>query len=149
VICTVLWPSQRLTCSSWVWRSFVNWTWPDHLQTGKEGPFADHDGARCHSIDASRPCPPIAPHPIPRNREEGGIGDQVEQVIEPTMRVADRPLVHLGLDLQYPPLGLIEVGPRRVGIDEAEDELVEVVDFLKNPQRYTKLGARVPRGVLL
>ncbi len=35
------------------------------------------------------------------------------------------------------------------GIDEAEDELVEVVDFLKNPKRYTKLGARVPRGVLL
>ena len=35
------------------------------------------------------------------------------------------------------------------GIDEAEDELVEVVDFLKNPQRYTKLGARIPRGVLL
>ena len=35
------------------------------------------------------------------------------------------------------------------GIDEAEDELVEMVDFLKNPQRYTKLGARVPRGVLL
>jgi cell division protease FtsH len=35
------------------------------------------------------------------------------------------------------------------GIEEAEDELVEVVDFLKNPQRYTKLGARVPRGVLL
>jgi cell division protease FtsH len=35
------------------------------------------------------------------------------------------------------------------GIDEAEDELVEVVDFLKNPQRYTKLGARVPHGVLL
>jgi cell division protease FtsH len=35
------------------------------------------------------------------------------------------------------------------GIDEAEDELVEVVDFLKNPERYTKLGARVPRGVLL
>jgi cell division protease FtsH len=35
------------------------------------------------------------------------------------------------------------------GIDEAEHELVEVVDFLKNPGRYTKLGARVPRGVLL
>jgi cell division protease FtsH len=35
------------------------------------------------------------------------------------------------------------------GIDEAEDELVEIVDFLKNPQRYTKLGARIPRGVLL
>src|SRR5206468_10460651 len=35
------------------------------------------------------------------------------------------------------------------GIDEAEDELVEVVDFLRNPKRYTKLGARVPHGVLL
>jgi cell division protease FtsH len=35
------------------------------------------------------------------------------------------------------------------GIDEAEDELVEVVDFLTNPERYTKLGARVPRGVML
>jgi cell division protease FtsH len=35
------------------------------------------------------------------------------------------------------------------GIDEAEAELVEVVDFLKNPGRYTKLGARVPRGVML
>jgi cell division protease FtsH len=35
------------------------------------------------------------------------------------------------------------------GIDEAENELVEIVDFLKNPQRYTKLGARVPHGVLL
>jgi cell division protease FtsH len=35
------------------------------------------------------------------------------------------------------------------GIDDAEDELVEIVDFLKNPQRYTKLGARVPHGVLL
>jgi cell division protease FtsH len=35
------------------------------------------------------------------------------------------------------------------GIDEAEDELVEIVDFLKNPQRYLALGARIPRGVLL
>ena len=35
------------------------------------------------------------------------------------------------------------------GIDEAEDELVEVVDFLRNPERYTRLGATVPKGVLL
>ena len=35
------------------------------------------------------------------------------------------------------------------GIDEAEDELVEIVDFLKNPSATRKLGARVPRGVLL
>jgi cell division protease FtsH len=35
------------------------------------------------------------------------------------------------------------------GIDEAEEELEEIVDFLKNPQRYTRLGARIPHGVLL
>jgi cell division protease FtsH len=35
------------------------------------------------------------------------------------------------------------------GVDEAEAELVEVVDFLKTPRKYTALGARIPRGVLL
>ena len=35
------------------------------------------------------------------------------------------------------------------GVDEAENELVEVVDFLKNPQKYTRLGGRIPKGVLL
>ena len=35
------------------------------------------------------------------------------------------------------------------GIDEAEKELVEIVDYLKNPEKYTRLGARAPKGVLL
>jgi cell division protease FtsH len=35
------------------------------------------------------------------------------------------------------------------GIDEAEDELVEIVDFLKHPDRYRRLGGQIPRGVLL
>jgi cell division protease FtsH len=35
------------------------------------------------------------------------------------------------------------------GIDEAEQELEEVVDFLKRPERYHKLGAKIPHGVLL
>jgi cell division protease FtsH len=35
------------------------------------------------------------------------------------------------------------------GVDEAEGELIEVVDFLKNPQKYTRLGGRIPKGVLL
>ena len=35
------------------------------------------------------------------------------------------------------------------GIDEAKSELSEIVDFLKNPERYQKLGGRIPRGVLL
>ena len=35
------------------------------------------------------------------------------------------------------------------GIDEVEDEVAEIVDFLKNPDRYRRLGAMVPKGVLL
>jgi cell division protease FtsH len=35
------------------------------------------------------------------------------------------------------------------GIEEAVDELREVVDFLKNPERYQRLGGRIPKGVLL
>ena len=35
------------------------------------------------------------------------------------------------------------------GIDEAKGELTEIVDFLKNPERYERLGGRMPHGVLL
>jgi cell division protease FtsH len=47
-----------------------------------------------------------------------------------------------------------EGGPRTTfedvaGIEDAEEELVEVVDFLKNPEKYTALGGAIPRGVLL
>ncbi|KKZ11603.1 MAG: cell division protein FtsH [Candidatus Synechococcus spongiarum SP3] len=35
------------------------------------------------------------------------------------------------------------------GVDEAKQELTEIVDFLKKPQRYAALGAKIPRGVLL
>lgn len=35
------------------------------------------------------------------------------------------------------------------GIDEAENELAEIVDFLRNPQKYTRLGGAAPKGVLL
>jgi cell division protease FtsH len=35
------------------------------------------------------------------------------------------------------------------GVEEAKQELREVVDFLKNPQKYRRLGAKIPRGILL
>ena len=35
------------------------------------------------------------------------------------------------------------------GVDEAKDELMEVVDFLKHPKEYGRLGAHIPKGVLL
>jgi cell division protease FtsH len=35
------------------------------------------------------------------------------------------------------------------GVEEAKDELKEIIDFLKNPKEYGRLGARVPKGILL
>ncbi len=35
------------------------------------------------------------------------------------------------------------------GLDEAKEEVMEVVDFLKNPKKYTSLGGKIPKGVLL
>jgi cell division protease FtsH len=35
------------------------------------------------------------------------------------------------------------------GVDEAEEELKEIVEFLKTPKKYTQLGGRIPKGVLL
>jgi cell division protease FtsH len=35
------------------------------------------------------------------------------------------------------------------GVDEAKEELVEVVDFLKSPQKYKDIGGKIPKGVLL
>ena len=34
------------------------------------------------------------------------------------------------------------------GVDEAKEELVEVVDFLKSPEKYTEIGGKIPKGVL-
>ncbi|GDX47462.1 ATP-dependent zinc metalloprotease FtsH [Bacteroidota bacterium] len=35
------------------------------------------------------------------------------------------------------------------GLDEAKEEVMEIVDFLKNPKKYTSLGGKIPRGALL
>jgi cell division protease FtsH len=64
-----------------------------------------------------------------------------------------------------PASGLLEIGKSKArvyvekttgvtfddvaGIDEAKGELMEIVDFLKNPQRYRRLGGKIPKGVLL
>lgn len=35
------------------------------------------------------------------------------------------------------------------GVDEAKQELVEIIDFLKEPERFTRIGGQIPRGILL
>ena len=35
------------------------------------------------------------------------------------------------------------------GVDEAKQDFMEVVEFLKKPERFTAIGARIPKGVLL
>ena len=35
------------------------------------------------------------------------------------------------------------------GLEEEKHEMIEIVDFLKNPERFNQMGAKIPRGVLL
>jgi len=50
---------------------------------------------------------------------------------------------------RYQPSGAPVTFADVAGIDEAKEELAEVVDFLRNPDKYRRLGGRIPRGVLL
>ena len=50
---------------------------------------------------------------------------------------------------RYQPTGARVTFADVAGIDEAKQELTEVVDFLRHPEHYVKLGARIPHGVLL
>jgi len=49
------------------------------------------------------------------------------------------------VDTQHPEVTFKDIA----GIDEAKDEVSEIVDFLKNPDKFTDAGARIPAGVLL
>jgi len=50
---------------------------------------------------------------------------------------------------RYAPTGDAVTFKDVAGIDEAKEELAEIVDFLRNPDRYRRLGGRIPHGVLL
>ena len=83
-----------------------------------EHPAPEDDVARFHAIDPSGSCSTIASHPMPRHHKEGGIGDEVVRVTEPTVRALGCPLVQLGLHTQYLGHGLIEVGPQIAGVHQ-------------------------------
>ncbi len=81
-------------------------------QLAEELPGAGADGVGNHPIDPGGASALVAPHPAPRHDEERRVIREVVEVIEATARIGLRPLVQLGLHLMYPPLGLIQVGPR-------------------------------------
>jgi len=81
------------------------------------------DGAGRHPVYASRSCPLIAPDPVPGNDQECRVTHEVVEVVEPTMWVVGRPLVQLGLDLQYSRFRLSKAWPRCVGIHQRSPAL--------------------------
>ena len=86
-------------------RKLRSFSEPRSAARNSSTPVRSRDGRRRAAVHPGRPCALVAPHPIPRHQQERGIGDEVEQVIEPAMRIIARPTVQLGLDLQYPALG--------------------------------------------
>ena len=46
-------------------------------------------------------------------------------------------------------MGAVELSENVAGIDEVRAELEEIVQFLRSPERFDRLGARIPRGGLL
>jgi hypothetical protein len=87
-------------------------------QFGEEHLLApvDHDGAGRLRVHSSRPSALVTPHPTPRHQQERRVIDEIEQIIEPTIRTIGRPPMQLGLHLQYPRRRLIEGRPRRADV---------------------------------
>ena len=77
-----------------------------------------HDRRCCRAVDPGSPCALVAPHPIPAHQKERRVGDEIEQIVEAAMRIITRPTVQLGLNLQYPNLGMLQRRVRLVGVHQ-------------------------------
>ncbi len=107
-------------------RSAPHRQWPEGTgfeiltQLGEEPFHATYrlDVAGCLPVHSGGACSLVVPHPIPGHQEEPGVGDEIEQIIEPAMRIITSPTVQLGLDLQYPDLGPRQGRSQFVGIHQ-------------------------------
>jgi cell division protease FtsH len=109
----------------------------------------------------------LAPFKVPYTREygEGGLQQLFGWLVPPLIFCLIWYLMFRGAGSASGGTGLMSIGKSHAkvmmekttgvtfadvaGVDEAKEELREVVDFLKDPARYGRLGARVPKGVLL
>jgi hypothetical protein len=89
-------------------------------QPGEEDLLALHgrDVGGGRPVHPGRAGPSVAPHPLPGHRQDSRVIDQVVEVVEATFRILDGPLVQLGLDPQYPLLGLFEARPQITGVHQ-------------------------------
>jgi len=98
------------------------------------GPLPGLDGTGSLPVHPGRARSLVAPHPVPRNQKKRRIGDEVEQIIEPAMRIIAGPAVQLGLDIKYPALRFEQGGSKLVGTHRRHPP-----DFPVLPLRLTGL----------
>jgi hypothetical protein len=116
-------------------------------QPAEQRPSTEDDGAGCHSIDSGGSCTLVAPHPVPRHREERRVIDEVEQIIEATARIGLCPLVQLRLHPEYPHLGAKQVERRCAGIHQRPPRHAWMLRTRWTPSPRTRLSrARTTTG---
>jgi hypothetical protein len=72
----------------------------------------------------------VTPHPSPPDQKEGGIGHEVEQVVEPAVRITAGPLVQFGLNPQYPAFAPVKGRFQFVGIHRRNPPGISVSSLL-------------------
>jgi hypothetical protein len=89
------------------YRAPPHWQWPEgtsfkiltQLREESFHPAHRLDVTGCLPVHTSGACSLVVPHPIPGHQEEPRVGDKIEQIVEPAMRIITSPTVQLGLDI--------------------------------------------------
>jgi hypothetical protein len=88
------------------------------------------------AIHASRFSASVMPHPIPGHKQKGRVGDKVEHIIKPAMRIIPGPTVQLRLDLQYPAARHIRGGLQLTGVHQRLPAFQHLGCGLAGPLRH-------------